>query len=519
MMTTDVYRQLKAYQAGKPLPCGEKKRFHLGEDKDVLILAFVRMGGESRPWGIAFGHPNSAPKLLAVAEARDRDSVSEMAAKFAPTLLNHFCHQDFTKKPVSCLDDLAPIRQLWLPNESHLEMLHHLAFAYTWTMHGGENRKNLNALGRLCGWLFRESQRPGQMTVLTGAACLRESYTFPCEMIRQSHLGYLLAWLQSRGSYEKRLAEASNAELQSISTSLAPELERERLAELVDRYRDQVKTRSQNGIKVSKDIQSIISDQVKYRWLLMQDALEVLRNDKRKANAGIATLVQESLNEQWYQYHRIEQKKDDQNDGPAYVPATETDRHPAAAASRYLVHQASSELFTSLLIHDDREILWEAIVAGDAFEGKIVKVRDEGVGRKRIPVWTVHDSSMHQLRLSVGSVIAVVGHRDRKGKIRGIEALADGYQIEIEITTGKTDRIAGNGVHGYEPISQKLVGKTIAFTNHTISEISRNKSMIVWNSRGPGAWLTHRSPTTSTAVIAEDDIDDGPIVEEFFEKQ
>ncbi len=36
------------------------------------------------------------------------------------------------------------------------------------------------------------------------------------------------------------------------------------------------------------------------------------------------------------------------------VPATETDRHPAAAASRYLVHQASNELLASLLIHDDR---------------------------------------------------------------------------------------------------------------------------------------------------------------------
>ncbi len=91
------------------------------------------MGGESRPWGIAFGHPNATPKLLAVAEARDRDLVAEMAAKFAPSLLKHFRNQDYSKKTVSDPDDLAPLRQIWLPNEAHLEMLHHLAFAYTRT--------------------------------------------------------------------------------------------------------------------------------------------------------------------------------------------------------------------------------------------------------------------------------------------------------------------------------------------------------------------------------------------------
>ncbi len=90
MMTIDVYRQLRAYQAGKPLPCGEKKRFHLAEDEDLLILAFVRMGGESRPRGELHWSSECNANLLAVAEARDRDLVAEMAAKYCPIAFEHF---------------------------------------------------------------------------------------------------------------------------------------------------------------------------------------------------------------------------------------------------------------------------------------------------------------------------------------------------------------------------------------------------------------------------------------------
>ena len=55
----------------------------------------------------------------------------------------------------------------------------------------------------------------------------------------------------------------------------------------------------------------------------------------------------------------------------------ETDRHPAAAASRFFVHNSSAELVEGLLIHDDRELLAEAIAVGDAIKGEIIEVWDE----------------------------------------------------------------------------------------------------------------------------------------------
>ena len=60
MTTDDVIRRLRAFQQGKPLPNGETLRVNRLPDEQLLILAFVKMGGESAPWGIAFGRPGKA---------------------------------------------------------------------------------------------------------------------------------------------------------------------------------------------------------------------------------------------------------------------------------------------------------------------------------------------------------------------------------------------------------------------------------------------------------------------------
>ena len=49
-------------RSGKPLPRGETLRVKRLPDEQILILAFVKMGGESSPWGIAYGRPGRSPR-------------------------------------------------------------------------------------------------------------------------------------------------------------------------------------------------------------------------------------------------------------------------------------------------------------------------------------------------------------------------------------------------------------------------------------------------------------------------
>src|ERR1051325_1087713 len=96
MTVDEVVRRLRAFQKGKPLRSGEKLRVPRLDPSQILILAFVKMGGESAPWGIAYGRPGKTPKLLAVAEPRTRDAVAEMMLEFLPALLTHIHHPQYS---------------------------------------------------------------------------------------------------------------------------------------------------------------------------------------------------------------------------------------------------------------------------------------------------------------------------------------------------------------------------------------------------------------------------------------
>jgi hypothetical protein len=68
MNALQVFRRLQAFEEGRALPRGETLHLPLAAPAETLILAFVRMGGESSPWGIAWGPPGQAPSVATVGE-------------------------------------------------------------------------------------------------------------------------------------------------------------------------------------------------------------------------------------------------------------------------------------------------------------------------------------------------------------------------------------------------------------------------------------------------------------------
>lgn len=117
MNSNDAILRLRAFHAGRPLPRGATKRQFIADDEDVLIVSFVKMGGESRPWGIAFGKAGKIPKIVVAPEARNRDLVAQTSAAFAPALLRHLRHPSQGNPILDSWEYLKPIRQVWLGAE------------------------------------------------------------------------------------------------------------------------------------------------------------------------------------------------------------------------------------------------------------------------------------------------------------------------------------------------------------------------------------------------------------------
>ena len=498
MISREVVRRLRSFHEGRPLPKGQTKHFALVDDPNLLVVSFLRMGGESRPWGITWGHPNEEPSTLSVPEGRNRDLVADMCAEFAPVLLEHFLTPGYAKDEPASWEDLAPLRQLWLPNPSHLDMLHHLAYAYTFTKWGAGARGRLNAFGRLCGWLHREAQRPGQQHTMVATDALRESFAFPAQDVRQGHLGFLLAWLDQEGDRGSRNLAAMEAERIAISTTLDPSVEREETERLVIAWQQAREAADSARMSdIADEVGEVLTRELVHRWNLTGEAIRGLRDDKRRINSGVESLVTEGLKEQWYQQTRIELNFGDDQDGPAFVTSPETDRYPAAAGSRYQVHLASDELRESVLLHDDLEMQAEAIASGDAFRGEIIDVYDVGEGRKSEPVWIVVDPIGGQLRLRERAWVCVAGMPNRTATIEGIEERPDGSRVfEVWITGWKTKPDKAN-----DPIR---VGKEVVFVTNSAHQISRIKSQRIWSANTPGSWLTHARPQGPRTRIEED---------------
>ena len=103
-----VTQRLAAWKAGKPLPWGTTLHFPVASPEDILVVAFVRMGGESSPWGIVAGHPGEKPQTFTVPEARNRELVAAMCEQFAPLLLEHFRHPAFADDDFETVKLLPP---------------------------------------------------------------------------------------------------------------------------------------------------------------------------------------------------------------------------------------------------------------------------------------------------------------------------------------------------------------------------------------------------------------------------
>lgn len=495
MRPDQAIRRLRAWHAGRPLPSYETRHFAIADDDNLLIVAFVRMGGESAPWGIAWGRPGEKPEIRTVPEARNREAVAELAAKFAPVLLKHYWSPLFHHAPIAPWPHTGlTLRQLWMPNGAHVDMLHFLAYSYSFTKFGDEARyKLLNALGRLAGWLFREHDRPGQMTVMAATDALRSVYTFPAEDVRQAHLGYLLAWLETAGKREKRLQAAQSAEAHSISVTIDPALERDVLLPLVEKWNDHTL-----GSKVREaarsEIESTLSKELTARFGLVERAIQNLRTKGPRENRGVVQLTKGSLEEHWYQYLRLELRRDDPHDGNDFTPSPETDRNPAAAASRYFVQQASEEFWVAALIHDDEDLQREAIMSGDGLQGKCVAVRDEGARAIRA-IWTLRADEVASLRIREGSKLCVVGRPKRHLQVVSIERKrGDTLEVELEVVSAKKAYKDERGRMQPAANDKAFEGDELTLVPVSMDQISRLKNKKIWNNAVPGAWITHAKP-------------------------
>jgi len=502
MTVREIARKLRAWEAGRPIPRYETIHHAVVPPAQAFIVAFIRMAGESRPWGIAWGTAEEGPTIQSVPDGRVRDDVAVLCAEFAEALLAHMRVHNWTYDPVD--QDAVPevLRQVWLPNGQHLAMLHQLNYTYSQTNYGGENQDILRALGRLAGWMFRDTFRVGSQHVVNASAALDQAYAFPAQPARIAHLGYQLGWLDTPGGRTERMSAATAAEGFTVAPTLDPVLDRDQLSDLVGTWQ-QLRRDGGDNSGTGASIGRILENELRRRWELTERAYRLLVENDRPVNSGVPTLVSEAHNEFWFQHQRIELRINDPSQGPAFVAHPETDFHGSAAASRYLIHSAADEAHVGCLIHDDHELFSEALDQGKAVRARVGEVRDVGIGRATIPQWELRLDPALPNRLRESGRLVPLGSRGHEATVVSIDSNETELVVSIEWTGRKTIPLAC-GI-GARPGDASWAGEEVAFVMSDAADLTRRRSTRVWKAKdGPGAWLTHGRAPVQVEITTDD---------------
>jgi hypothetical protein len=494
----ETVRRLNAWAAGTPLPRGNVINMHVANDEDLFIVAFLRMGGESRPWGVAFGTIADGPTVLTVPEGRNRQLVGDMMAEFAPAILGHFRHPSYSEGPQAYSTD--SLRQVWLPSTSHIEMLHFIAAAYARSTWNRPDISALNALGNLANCLFIESQRPGQQTIFGATDALRNSFIFPATPVRQAHLGYLLGWLNGGSGRDTRLAAAHNAEKLSMSTVLDPHIERTDLQPLVSAWGEARSGNDTSGMKQSSDaIHSSLSEELLARWDLAREAAESVRNDMRATNTGVDSLVSNTA----YTFFRNwgEKTVTEIAGVNAFWPNVFTDYHPRSAAAAYQMRAALDQSVRHALIHGDTELQQAELVAGHGVIGQVIAV-DAATS-----AWTLHYSFPDLPTIKRRDKLAIAGYAALKFDILEIDFESRTLQVKPGWVHAKTNL----GEYGLAAASLNWKNKQLVLVADGIPmKLEIKKVAKVKDKKKTGSDITDLIVARPRRHAALDD--DGPVV-------
>lgn len=489
-----VIRKLRAFEAGRAIAKFSTIHTYLADAP--AFLAFVRMSGETRPWGIAFGTEATGPKLYSVVDGRNFSAIQKIIEDFAIDLVEFFRVENFTFDPITkenLLLDSPP--QIWVPNSSHVDMLHFINYMF-WKSRAEDGMQEYRAtLARLSGWLFRESKFPGSQLVIDSAKVLRENYVFPVDDMSISNPSSALEWLKPNGTISSHLEDARKYAQDAAGITLEPEVEVRLQALLKDSEKNEF------------DINLIINSELERRWSVAVQVNKALMADKREMNSGTKSLLSDSLTRFVFGFQGQERQRADENAGPPFTPHPETDNHGSAAAASYFDLQAAESKLLPALIHDDEELLKDALFSGHAIAGNVVEVKTVPSGpRSKEIFWVLRVQARDDFRIREGESLAPMGDPGHSVKVVSLEFF-DETQIDLTLhwKNRKTMPLGKNQL--FTPGSDEWLTEKIYFVPQDSSEFDKQARSKVWSAReGRGAWLTHGQSTLSPDAAVLDDV-------------
>ncbi|UGY91571.1 hypothetical protein [Streptomyces gobiensis] len=372
MTLMSTLARMEAVASGRAQPLTTVRHRHLAE-RPLVLVPLTTAGEAGAPLGAMVGTDPERPRLLTVAQPRDRDLRFAFLAELADAVLPHLesARDEVEEEAGPCAD----VPQLLVPNSGGVEYVRLLGRSTRFRRSAEEDPEaahpaptpqwgSLPLLGR---WLTHYGERarvPGSSLLLAMTEVLGRHWATGQSRLEDQHLGALLAWLRAPadGGGAAAAARAETARdragllcVPPAGPATDPAFDNRRLAPAIERFDAKLPG-------AEEEIRTLIASQLRPTWEAMWEGVELLRS--LPPGARVAARWE---GDRWsYTAHRDRLR--------AGEPPQPRRDDAVTAARKLATRERDQARLAAQEALDDPLVMAGRRLAGDAFAGEVVAV-------------------------------------------------------------------------------------------------------------------------------------------------
>ncbi|WP_306212255.1 hypothetical protein [Actinoplanes sp. RD1] len=455
MSTLTALARAQAFAEGRAQPLATVRHLHLHE-RPLVLIPYTMAGEPNAPLAAMVGTERDHPRVLVVAQPRNRDDRFAFAAELAEVLLPYL--GSFTAETEAvAVDRGRDVRyrytdapQLWVPNPGGVDFLRLFGRSTRFRSTEGEYAvpPTVPLLGRWLTFFGNAAEVAGSSLLLTAVQALSSHWATGQSSAEDAQLAALMGWLDpgpGRTVFEAAAAAEDPAVTPPAGPATDPGFDNDVLAPLLSVAEPDV-----------PKLREVLHEQLLPTWHLMWRARDLLaRLPVAGRVAGRWDGDRDAFSAFWQ--HVAEGGAPQPRRDGAVAAAARLSRLENAAA-RYAVQRA----------FDDPLIMAEYRLMGAAFAGEVTLVKADRIddtGRRPVLRPRIMVRTTETVRVEPGAVLSSPARPAQKATVISVQPSGDAVDVVLELSGGMGRKLVA------EPGSVPVVGERLLLT--TLSEAYR----------------------------------------------
>jgi hypothetical protein len=440
LSTLTALARAQAAVAGVAQPIATVRHLHV-HDRPLVVIPLAMAGEANAPLAVLLGTDPGDPRLLHVAQPRNRDERFAFAAQLAAELVPYGESFAGEAEPIA-VDRGRDVRyrfvdapQIWVPNTGGVDFLKLFGRSTRFRRIDGEHPVHpaVPLLGRWLTFFATSAEMPGSALLLNAVQALGLHWATGQSGAEDAQLGSLLAWITD-GADAARAAE--NGPVAGPATD--PEFDNTVLAPLIS--------------SSSPALPGVLRELLLPTWRQMWQTLDLLRALPAGSRVASRWDADRDVYSAYVQHLAEGGPPQPRRDGA--VAAAARLQRLESAATRYAVQRA----------FDDPLVMAEYRLTGAAFAGTVTLAnpdRIDDTGKRPVLRPRIMVATTETVRVEAGAALTSPARPAQKAKVISVT----GADVLLELSGGMGRKLVA------EPGSVPAVGERVLLT--TLSEAYR----------------------------------------------